>query len=69
VRAGNELCYSFGPVASPTRQRAEAALIYKHKPLVNTEYRDCFPFDQTTMSLSGKTSLLTTYFTVQRKNC
>ena len=66
--ASNEICFSFAPVASPDRQRGEAALIYKHKPPVNDEYKDKFPFDETTVSLTGKTKLLTTSFTVQRKD-
>jgi GIY-YIG catalytic domain. len=64
VRSGNELCYSFGQVPSITRERAEAALIYKHKPPVNTEYVDNFPFPRTTISLTGRTALLSTSFTV-----
>ena len=32
------LCYSFAPVMNPNRERAEAALIYKHKPPMNDEY-------------------------------
>jgi hypothetical protein len=67
-RANNEICFSFAPVASPDRERGEAAMIYKHQPPVNDEYRNNFPFDQTTMSLSGKTALLETYFTVYRKD-
>jgi len=66
VRRGNELCFSFGGVGSSDRARAEAAMVFKHKPPENSEYVDSFPFDKTTMSLSGKTSLLTTYFTVVR---
>jgi hypothetical protein len=41
-------------------------MIFKHKPLENTEYVNDFPFDQTTMNLSGKTALLHTSFTVYR---
>jgi len=63
----NEPCFSFAPVISTDRKRGEAALIYKHKPPVNEEYKYNFPFDDTTMSLSGETALLTTHFTVQRK--
>lgn len=66
VRSGNELCYSFGPVGSTDRERAEAALIFEHKPPENDEYKDSFPFDKTTMSLTGKTDLLNTNFTVER---
>lgn len=66
VNSGNELCFSFGAVNITDRQRAEAAMIFKHKPPVNDEYKNSFPFDKTTISLSGKTALLITNFTVNR---
>jgi len=66
VRGGHELCFSFGGVGSTDRNRAEAAMIFKHKPPENEEYKNSFPFDKTTMSLSGKTAELTTNFTVDR---
>jgi len=66
VRFGNELCFSFGPVLSTDRERAEAAMIFKHKPPENEEYKYSFPFDQTTISLSGEIALLEIYFTVER---
>jgi len=66
VGQGNELCFSFGGVGSDDRDRAEAAMIFEHKPPVNDEYKNFFPFDKTTMSLSGKTALLNTSFTVDR---
>lgn len=66
LKAGEQLCYSFGAVAATSRVRCEAAMIFKHKPPENTEYVNEFPFDQTTMNLSGKTALLHTSFTVYR---
>jgi hypothetical protein len=33
---------------------------------VNTDYKDSFPFDQTTIILSGRFALLTKEFTVDR---
>ncbi|MGA8213679.1 MAG: hypothetical protein WB799_08795, partial [Candidatus Sulfotelmatobacter sp.] len=66
VEQGQVLCYNFGPVPSANRVRCEAAMIFKHKPPENTEYKTAFPFDQTTMTLTGKTALLHTNFTVQR---
>jgi len=66
VGEGNQLCFSFGYVESSNRDRVEAALIFKHKPPENTEYKDSFPFDKTTISLSGRTALLNTNFTVER---
>lgn len=68
LAAGEELCYSFSPVTI-NRDRSEAALIYEHKPPVNADFTNCFPFDNTTLNLSGKTALLTSVFTVQRKEC
>ncbi len=66
LKSGQVLCYSFGPVPSVDRDRAEAALIFKYKPPENTEYTNSFPFDDTTMSLSGETDKLVTKFTVKR---
>lgn len=61
------LCFSAATVTpETTRQRAEAAQIFKHKPLVNTEYTKVFPFDTTTINASGTTTLLTTSFTVPK---
>jgi excinuclease UvrABC nuclease subunit len=66
VKTGEVLCYSVAEVAATNRVRCEAAMINKHKPPVNTEYVNSFPFDQTTMKLSGKTKKLHTEFTVIR---
>lgn len=66
VRAGNQICFSFALIGNPDRERAEAALIFKHKPPTNTEYVNSFPFDETTVNSKGKTTLLHTSFTVQR---
>lgn len=66
VRAGNDLCFSFGGVEAQIRARCEAAMIFKHKPPENTEYVDSFPFDRTSMELTGYVKLLTPAFTVNR---
>jgi excinuclease UvrABC nuclease subunit len=66
VCAGNELCFSFGSVPATSRVRCEAAMIFTHKPPANTEYKDSFPFDKTTMNLSGEITLLTNFFTLKR---
>lgn len=66
LRAGEVLCFSVGPVASGSRNRAEAALIYKHQPPLNTSCKDEFNYDSTTISLTGQTALLHTHFTVER---
>lgn len=67
LKPGQVLCFSTAPVSpESTRYRAEAALIFKHKPPVNTEYSHSFPFDTTTISATGSTARLTTTFTVKR---
>lgn len=60
------LCYSFASVSDNDRTRAEAALIFKHKPPMNEEYINTFPYEDTHMSLSGKTKFLTTDFIVEK---
>ena len=65
LTTGQVVCVSAAPVTSESsRQRAEAALIFKHKPPVNVEYAHSFPFDTTTINASGETAKLTTAFTV-----
>ncbi|MDX8339763.1 hypothetical protein SLH46_11250 [Draconibacterium sp. IB214405] len=66
VRHGNTLCFATGPVESNDRIRVEAAYIFEHKPPLNTEYRNDFPFNTTSVHSSGKTGLLHTDFIVQR---
>ncbi len=67
LKPGQVLCFSTASVSpESTRNRAEAALIFKHKPPVNTEYVHSFPFDTTTINASGATARLTTTFTVKR---
>jgi len=66
VENGNTLCYSFSPVDTSDRERVEAALIYKHKPLVNTEYKDSFPYDTTHIKTEGKNKFLEKSFTVYK---
>jgi excinuclease UvrABC nuclease subunit len=67
LRAGEELCFT-AALISPEgdRLRSEAAMIFRHKPPCNVEYRDAFPFDQTTISTGGRNALLQAYFTVYR---
>jgi hypothetical protein len=67
LQAGQVICISAGMIAGESdRQRAEAAMIFKHKPPCNTEYVDAFSFDSTTITVTGKAALLNTSFTVHR---
>ena len=64
---GQQLCFNAALIQPDSdRERAEAAMIFKHKPPCNTEYVDSFPFDQTTVRTSGKNALLHSAFTVYR---
>ena len=66
IGIGKTLCYSTCHVESSYRERAEAALIFKHKPKLNTEYENNFPFDTTTIQTKGQNALLESKFTIYR---
>jgi len=63
---GEELCFSYAHIESTYRERVEAALIFKHRSPLNDVYKDSFPFDRTTILISGATELLFQIFTVER---
>lgn len=66
LNKGEQLCYTFGEIGSTYRERCEAAMIFKHNPPVNDKTTSSFPYDQTTLKLSGKTAFLVCNFTVNR---
>lgn len=67
LKQGEVLCFNAALISPETdRQRAEAAMIFKHKPPCNTEYMDNFPFDATTVTTGGKNGLMHASFTVVR---
>lgn len=66
VPKGSEVCFSFAGVTSPDRERAEAALIYYHKPPCNDEYVDSFTFEDTTVESTGRCALLPSPITVRK---
>lgn len=66
LQLGEQLCFSFASIASPDMERAEAALIFKHRPECNEEYTTSFPFDSTTVNSSGRCYSIETSFTVNR---
>ena len=67
LRGGETLCYSVAEVSSNDRVRAEAAVIFRHKPPCNTEYKNRFPFENTVIKTSGKNKFLDAEFTVFTK--
>ena len=64
IKAGNRLCFSHGYANPLIRERAEAAMIFQHKPELNEDFKNWFPFDTTTIELDGKISFLEERFTV-----
>jgi excinuclease UvrABC nuclease subunit len=62
---GEELCFNAALISPQAdRERAEAAMIYAHKPPLNTEFVNTFPFDVTSVMTSGRNVLMKAQFTV-----
>jgi hypothetical protein len=64
IDTGEELCFSYAPLAAEDLEHCAAALIFKHKPPENTVYVQSFPFDRTSLALSGQAGFLSKSFTV-----
>ncbi len=65
LQLGEVLCFNAALISPKSdRERAEAAMIYEHKPPCNVEYVNHFPFDTTSIQTTGKTCLLKARFTV-----
>lgn len=68
LQPDEELWYSVGLAGHANRERLAAAMINAHKPRFNnhSQYRDHFPFDETTVHIYGKKDKLQSIFTVER---
>lgn len=64
LQYGEQICFAVAGANGRERLQIEAALIFKHKPPLNAEYRDAFPFPQTRVISAGQTGSLVTDFTV-----
>ena len=65
LRSGEEVCFNVALISGDAdRQRAEATMIFEHKPVCNEEYVHSFPFDKTTVTTGGRNVLMTAFFTV-----
>ena len=64
LKPGETLCYSIAEKSGDDRNRAEAAVIYHHKPPCNVEYVNSFPFPDTTINTSGRNAKLSSCFVV-----
>lgn len=66
LKPGEQLCFSCTQIDSTECGRVEAAYIFKHQPIVNTDCKNCFNYDTTTIVSNGCTERLYTNFTVYR---
>jgi hypothetical protein len=67
LRSGQVLCLNAALISGQSdRCRAEAAMIFAHKPPCNTECRDSFPFDATGISTTGCNALMKPFHTAYR---
>lgn len=65
LRVCEELCFNAALISpAADRKRAEAAMIFEHKPPCNEEYVNNFPFDTTTITTRGTNALMKSQFTV-----
>lgn len=64
--SGEVFCASYSVIGDLYRERAEAALIYMHKPKCNKEYKNSFPFDTTIILTTGRNSQLNREFSVYK---
>jgi hypothetical protein len=67
LQSGEVLCLNAALVSGQNdRCRAEAAMIFSHKPPCNTEYRNSFPFNTTSISTTGSNTLMKPSLTAYR---
>ena len=66
LKTGEVLCFSFTPASEADRERAEAALVYKKKPICNDQGKDSFNYDKTTIKSTGECSNIPEEFTVEK---
>lgn len=52
-KSGETLCFCYTYIDKDCNERVEAALINSNQPPENTEYKNAFPFDKTTVICSG----------------
>lgn len=66
LTSGQQLCFSFAPADKSDRERSEAALIFKKKPVCNDTKKDTFNYDKTTIKSTGEHKYIPNEFTVER---
>ena len=69
LKQDEQICFNVAQISpAADRERSEAAMIHRHKPVCNEEYVNEFPFDTTTISTKGRNALMDNFFTVKRKS-
>lgn len=68
LKLGEQIIFSCTELELSELDRFEAAMINAHKPPVNEEYVNNFPYDSTSVYTSGEKALLKEYFTVHMTN-
>jgi hypothetical protein len=63
--SGESLIFSMAKTTSSVRLQCEAAIINHHKPKLNSEYCDFFPYEDIEVVLTGKTAELSSRFKVR----
>jgi len=62
---GETLIFAFAPI-TVGRERAEAAIIFRHRPPLNTSCKDAFSYDSTEITSVGQNAFLDPRFAVHR---
>ena len=66
LKTGEVLCFSFAPAIEKDRKRAEAALVYKKKPVCNDQGKDSFNYDKTIIKSTGRCMYIPEEVTVEK---
>lgn len=66
IKSKNKLGFTYAKVDSFNRLRVKAALVFRHKPELNDEYLNEFPFHATIVKSDGRTDFLDTLFSVAK---
>ncbi|MQY83439.1 GIY-YIG nuclease family protein [archaeon] len=66
LETGEVLCFSFAAANKVNRERAEAALVYKKKPICNDQGKNSFNYESTTVKSSGACAHIPDEFTVEK---
>ncbi|MDR3576927.1 MAG: hypothetical protein P4L50_23925 [Anaerolineaceae bacterium] len=65
LSAGEQLCFTFGPLESAFLERCAAAIVFVHKPPANSGASiEKFQYERTIITLSGHTPFLKNTFLV-----